>query len=46
MNGRPDAVVVGAGPNGLAAALGALAEKVVAGDTDPYTAADELVGQL
>jgi len=28
------------------AALGALAEKVVAGDTDPYTAADDLVAQL
>jgi len=28
------------------AALGTLAEKVVAGDTDPYSAADELVGQL
>ena len=28
------------------AALGALAERVVAGETDPYTAADELVAQL
>jgi LAO/AO transport system kinase len=28
------------------AALGTLAEKLVAGDTDPYTAADELVGRL
>ena len=28
------------------AALGALAERVVAGETDPYTAADELLGQL
>jgi LAO/AO transport system ATPase len=28
------------------AALGSLAEKVVAGETDPYTAADDLVAQL
>jgi LAO/AO transport system kinase len=28
------------------AALGALAERVVAGETDPYRAADELVAQL
>jgi LAO/AO transport system kinase len=28
------------------AALGALAEQVVAGQTDPYRAADELVAQL
>jgi LAO/AO transport system kinase len=28
------------------AALGALAEKVVAGETDPFSAADDLVGQL
>jgi LAO/AO transport system ATPase len=28
------------------AALGALADRVVAGETDPYTAADELLGQL
>jgi LAO/AO transport system kinase len=28
------------------AALGALAERVVAGETDPFTAADELVAQL
>ena len=28
------------------AALGALADRVVAGKTDPYTAADELLGQL
>jgi LAO/AO transport system kinase len=28
------------------AALGALAESVVAGETDPYRAADELVAQL
>ena len=28
------------------AALGALAEKVVAGDTDPFSAADDLLGQL
>jgi LAO/AO transport system kinase len=28
------------------AALGALADRVVAGETDPYAAADELLGQL
>ena len=28
------------------AALGTLADRVVAGETDPYTAADELLGQL
>jgi LAO/AO transport system kinase len=28
------------------AALGALAQAVVAGETDPYTAADDLVAQL
>ena len=28
------------------AALGTLAEKVVAGETDPFSAADDLVGQL
>ena len=28
------------------AALGALAERVVAGETDPYAAADELVARL
>jgi LAO/AO transport system kinase len=28
------------------AALGALADRVVAGETDPYTAADDLLGQL
>ena len=44
--GRPDAVAHARGDEHGSAALGSLAGSVVAGETDPFRAADQLLDQL